>query len=256
MPAHLLAFDTSTEALAIGLAGPAGRELFNGPGGAQASATLLPRIRELLARHGLTVAGLAAVAYGRGPGAFTGLRTACSVAQGLAFGAGLPVLPIDSLMIVAEDARRQAGAGAADEVGVAMDARMGELYAARYRHTGRGWAVTMEPRLCDPAALVEAWRADPPALLAGNGAATLTPLMAGAQVLAETRDRAAALLALAEASFAAGGGVDAGAALPIYLRDKVALTSAERAEKADRAEQAGHDEGAAPAPRAEPGPRR
>lgn len=229
MSAHLLAFDTSTEALAIGLAGPAGDRVINGAGGAQASATLLPQIQDLLARQGLALADLAAIGYGCGPGAFTGLRTACSVAQGLALGAGLPVLAIDSLMIVAEDARAQAGPDAAGDVGVAMDARMGELYAARYRHTGAGWTVTMPPQLCDPAALVEVWRSDPPDLLAGSGVALLTPLMAGARVLAETQDRAAALLRLTQASHAAGAGIDAGAALPVYLRDKVAQTSAERA---------------------------
>jgi tRNA threonylcarbamoyladenosine biosynthesis protein TsaB len=235
MPAHLLAFDTSTEALAIGLAGPAGDRVFNGAGGAQASATLLPQIQDLLARQGLALADLAAIGYGCGPGAFTGLRTACSVAQGLALGAGRPVLAIDSLMIVAEDARAQAGPDAAGDVGVAMDARMGELYAARYRRTGTGWAVTMPPRLCDPVALVEAWRADPPALLAGSGVALLTPWLPWARVVAETRDRAAALLRLTQAGHAAGAGIDAGSALPVYLRDKVAQTSAERAERAAQA---------------------
>ena len=96
----------------------------------------------LLAEAGCTLAELDAIAFGCGPGAFTGLRTACSVAQGLAFGAGKPVLAVDSLMLVAHDARSQ---HAADEVWVAMDARMDEIYAAAYRWLGTRWAVLSTP---------------------------------------------------------------------------------------------------------------
>src|SRR5690349_14531885 len=102
---RLLAFDTSTEAMAIALVLPdGGIRAVDAAGGTLASAQLVPEIMGLLADAGCTLQQLDAIAFGRGPGAFTGLRTACSVAQGLALGAGKPVLAIDSLMLVAEQA--------------------------------------------------------------------------------------------------------------------------------------------------------
>ena len=101
-----LAFDTSTDRLSIAVTDGARVWQHSGAGGAQASSTLIPAILALLAEAGLQLGELDAIAFGRGPGSFTGLRTACAVAQGLAFGArqgaGMPVLPIDTLMAVAE----------------------------------------------------------------------------------------------------------------------------------------------------------
>src|SRR4051794_16897671 len=103
----ILAFDTSTETLSIALTD--GRQTWQhtGAGGAKASAALIPAVLALLAEAGLRLAELDAIAFGAGPGSFTGLRTACSVAQGLAFGADVPVLPVDTLLAVAEEARHQ-----------------------------------------------------------------------------------------------------------------------------------------------------
>src|SRR5437763_8038912 len=139
---RLLAFDTATERMSIAL-GAAGRVwTHEADGGAQASATLIPAILGLLAQAQLSLHELDAIAFGRGPGAFTGLRTACSVAQGLAFGAGKPVLPLDSLLLVAEDALAQAPA---NDCWVAMDARMDQVYAARYRWDGARWHTERDP---------------------------------------------------------------------------------------------------------------
>lgn len=244
MSAVLLAFDTSTEALSVALCWPQGGLAWNGEGGAQASAALVPRVRAQMAQAGLRWADLDAIAFGRGPGAFTGLRTACSVAQGLAHGAGRPVLPVDSLLIVAEDARaRTAPDNTPCDVGVALDARMGELYAARYRWDGTRWAVVCAPLLCAPAALPALWWPDGglPAALAGTGL-TMLPDKGADPALprqAQTDDRAAALMRLARAAWADGEAVEAAQALPVYLRDKVALTTAERAaQAADRGQPA------------------
>lgn len=235
MTARLLAFDTSTELLALALGTPAGQSLHLGPGGAKASAGLLPQVADMCQRAGLALQSLDAIAFGRGPGAFTGLRTSCAVAQGLALGLGCPVLPIDSLLIVAEDARAQAdqgGGGDADiDIGVAMDARMGEVYVARWRWQHGQWHAQEPSRLCTPEALVAAWVAAPPAWLAGSAWTVFGPrlqLPPGPRLLPREHDRAGALLRLAVAAHARGEGVDAALALPLYLRDKVALTTQER----------------------------
>lgn len=237
MMAGLLAFDTSTEVLAIALGTPTGHWVHQGAGGAQASANLLPQVKLLCERAGVALGALDAIAFGRGPGAFTGLRTSCAVAQGLALGLGCPVLPIDSLLIVAEDARAQTGPGNhADtdsdlDIGVAMDARMGEVYAARWCWQQGRWQLRDAPMLCTPEALVAAWSAQPPSWLAGSAWTVLGPrlaLPASPWLLPHEQDRAAALLRLAVAAHARGEGVDAALALPIYLRDKVALTTQER----------------------------
>jgi len=157
--------------------------------------------------------------FGRGPGAFTGLRTACAVAQGLAFGAGRPVLPVETLMAVAEDARARHGC---DRVVAALDARMDEVYAAAYRHDGRRWHREGPVTLGAPQALALA----DGYVLAGNvQAAYGDRLPAPALAAAPT---AAALLRLAPAALADGEAVPPEQALPLYVRDKVAQTTAER----------------------------
>ena len=230
----LLALDTSTDALAAALCTPAGRWHLNEVGGAQASARLIPALMGLLQTAGIGWPQLQAIAYGQGPGAFTGLRTACAVAQGLAFAHGTPLLPIDSLQIVAEDAHAQAaGKPASDTLWVAMDARMDEVYAAAYRRTAEPaaeWQVTEAPRLWTWPALADAWVAKPPAAVAGSACTAFAERLpfGTAQRWPEANNRAAALLRLAEAAWQHGRGIRAADALPLYLRDKVAQTTAER----------------------------
>lgn len=226
---NLLAFDTSTELLTVAVQRGERQWRHEGAAGAQASSTLIPAVRSLLAEAGLALADLQAIAFGRGPGSFTGLRTACAVAQGLAFGVGLPVLPIDTLAAVAEDARHAHGC---TRVLALLDARMNQVYAAPWLWTPQaGWTALEPATACAPQAL---------ALPAGDGAWTLAGnAMApyGALLPARLRDlpcvaaapRADALLRLAPGWLAAGRAVAAEQALPLYVRDKVALTVAERA---------------------------
>lgn len=229
MNARLLAFDTSTEVMAVALQCDAGLFTWNGPGGAAASAQLLPRIRALLQAAGVELADLQAIAFGRGPGAFTGLRTACAVAQGLAFGAALPVLPVDSLCIVAEGVRGEM-AQKPEDIDVVMDARMGEVYAGRLSWNGAGWQVLRAPALLALHELHAAWGADPPRCVAGSAVAAFGDrLRPGAALCtAGDIDRAAALMRVAQQAWRDRGGIDAAEALPLYLRDKVALTTEER----------------------------
>ncbi len=227
----VLAFDTATERMVVALATPAGHWLANMQGGAAASAALLPQATALLKNAGIGWRALDSVAFGRGPGAFTGLRTACAVAQGLGLALAKPLLAVDSLLIVAEDARTQAGAGEGFELWVAMDARMDEAYAGAFRYAAGGWQVLQPAALFTLPALAERWAAAPPSGVAGSALAAFgsrLPIGAAAQWPQE-HDRAAALLRCALALHAAGAGVDAADALPLYLRDKVALTTAERA---------------------------
>lgn len=226
----LLAIDTSTERLAVAAQAAGCRSSLDEAGGALASARLLPAVQSLLAGLGTRVAAMDAIAFGRGPGAFTGLRTACSVAQGLALGAGKPVLPIDSLAIVADDARAQLGSAAPDCITVAMDARMNEVYAATYRWTGTAWHTLQAPALWPLALLARQWLEQPPACIAGSALAAFGDQLptAGAPCVPAEQDRAGALLRLALQAWQAGQAIDPALALPLYLRDKVAQTTAER----------------------------
>jgi len=229
----LLAFDTATETLAVALCAHGRAWHHTAPGGAAASAGLLPAVHALLAQAGVALAQVQGVAFGRGPGAFTGLRTSCAVAQGLALGLGCPVWPLDSLLIVAEDARLQAPQPPSEalDLAVAMDARMDEVYAGRWRWAAGRWTPLDDTVLTTPSALAAAWAAAPPQRVAGSALAAFgarLALPAGVLAVAAEHDRAAALARLALAAWQAGPGLDAAQALPLYLRDKVAQTTAER----------------------------
>lgn len=229
---NLLAFDTSTEIMSVAVQATQDGRLqvwqHNAPGGAQTSATLIPTIQRLMAEAGLRFAELDAIAFGRGPGSFTGLRTACAVAQGLSFGAKVKVLAVDTLLAVAEEARwHYAAKQARMEVLTLLDARMDEMYAAGYVFDAGQWRARGEARLLRPEDLVyEAGCA-----LAGNVFAVHAErlrLPATAARL-DALPTAGALLRLAPALLAAGAAVAPDRALPHYIRDKVAKTTQERA---------------------------
>ena len=229
----LLSLDTSTQRLVIALGEGVRSFGIDEEGGARASARLLPAVIELLQRAGWALSRLDAVAFARGPGAFTGLRTAASAAQGLAFGLQRPVLPLDSLMIVAEAARLQEPTTVIDGrcVTVAMDARMDQIYVARYTCRGEGWQVDAPPALVDPETLAALWRESPPEVVAGSAPQVHSARLAlpsSARVVARLDRAADALGAVARAAWRDGLAVDPEAAQPLYVRDKVAFTTAER----------------------------
>lgn len=244
--ARFLAIDTSTDTLSIALgSGAPGNTAwtYTGPGAAQASLHLLPQVEQLLATSGWALRDLDAIVFGRGPGAFTGLRTACSVTQGLAYGSrsdrhpqGLPVLPVDSLLALAEAARAahlSEGRPMPRQIVALLDARMNEMYVAVYALAGERLHETSAPRLCAPADLVD-WLAaggwhGKDTLLAGNVFEVYREALRG--LSAEHRvalPSAEAMLRLAPSLLAAGAAVAAQDALPLYVRDKVARTTAER----------------------------
>ena len=226
---NLLAFDTSTETLSIAVQRGAQVLTHESAGGAQASATLIEQALALLHQAQLEPGQLHAIAFGRGPGAFTGLRTACAVAQGLAWGAGVPVLPIDTLLAVAENARQRHGITHALAW---LDARMGEVYAAPFIWQAGVWRALDSARVLAPENLALPAGAEPAAwALAGNAAAAcghrLPPELAALPEL-PAWPAATALLTLAAPMLAAGQALAADQALPLYVRDKVAQTTAER----------------------------
>ena len=225
-PRQWLAFDTSTEVLSIGLAANGQTDVRTLAGGAQASASLIPTAMEMLAQAGIGLPQLDAIVFGRGPGSFTGLRTACAVAQGLAFGANLPVLPVDTLLAVAEEARVLAGVHEQPLTVLALlDARMDEVYSAAYDWDGQRWTPRQPLQVGPPqhTLLPDA----PRVLLAGNAfEAYGQRLPVGERV--QALPTAAALLRLAPGLFAQGQAVPAEQAMPLYIRDKVAQTTAER----------------------------
>lgn len=222
---RLLALDTATDTLYLALQAHGQVWTRQSPGGAQASAELLPLVRALLAQAGLALSDVQALAYGQGPGAFTGLRTACSVVQGLALGAGRPVLALDTLAAVAESARRQ---GAQGRIWAMQDARMGEVYAAPYEWHDGHWTCGREQALYRPEVLADLAGA-PGVAWAGSALKVYPPLQQpGVPAWPDAVPDGAALLALAQAAWQAGLAMEASQALPLYVRDKVAQTTAER----------------------------
>lgn len=219
---RLLAFDSSTERLSIALAVP-GREprVHRGEGGAKASTALIPGVMELLQQAGVPLATLDAIVFGCGPGSFTGLRTACAVAQGLAFGAAVPVLPVETLLAVAQEARMRAGAS---RVLAVLDARMDQVYVAGYEWTGAGWHRDGPIQLSAPQDVLPraGWH------VAGNAFDAYPGRLATGAGRIDAWPDAEALLQLAPVLLSQGLGRPADEALPLYVRDKVAQTTDER----------------------------
>lgn len=182
---------------------------------------LLPMLEALCRRTGTGSSALEAVAYGAGPGSFTGLRIACGVAQGIAFAQGIPVLGISTLAALAQEAGEA-------QVLACLDARMQEVYVAALGRTETGW-VDLAPPQCLPPSAVTA----PPGDWIGAGSGFeaypgLAPRLGLQRVLPGAHPTAHAVAWLAAPRLSAGEGVDASLAMPIYLRDKVALTTLER----------------------------
>jgi tRNA threonylcarbamoyladenosine biosynthesis protein TsaB len=221
----ILAFEASTRRLSVALwsAGALLERSADVPnGGAE---RLLPWAGELLGEAGIALAQLDGIAFGAGPGGFTGLRLACGIAQGLAYGLDCPVAPVGSLAALA----LASGDG---RVIACLDARMNEVYIAAYVVAGDRVEEVMAPIVGagETASLPEGagWRG------AGDGFSTYGLLLAtrlGARLIAAdatASPTAAAVARLAAPLLASGSGVAAAAAMPLYIRDKVALTTAER----------------------------
>jgi tRNA threonylcarbamoyladenosine biosynthesis protein TsaB len=221
---RILAIDTSTDACSCALL--AGGELTwrHEVAPRRHAEILLPMIDELLRTAACPLRDLDAIAFGRGPGSFTGVRIAAGVTQGLALGASVPVVGISSLQTLAQGALRERGAR---RVLVALDARMGEVYWARFALDERGGMLACIDESVGPPAEVRVPAGSGPWWGSGSGfAAYARELRAAiAAELAETEPlrlpHAADTIALARPLVERGEVVDAARALPVYLRDRV-----------------------------------
>jgi tRNA threonylcarbamoyladenosine biosynthesis protein TsaB len=219
---RLLALDTSTEACSAALALDGETRLRFTLTERSHAELILPMIDSLLAEAGMTLQHLDAIAFGRGPGGFTGLRIAAGAAQGLAYGAGLPVAPVSSLAATAEQVPAAAGA----RILVCNDARMGESYWAVFERAADGSIAALGPEHVGPPVAV-AMGVTGLRHAAGNAIARFPELRdrivaAGLQVHDGLYPRADAIARLGAIEIAAGRGVDAWQALPVYVRDDVA----------------------------------
>jgi tRNA threonylcarbamoyladenosine biosynthesis protein TsaB len=233
---NLLAIETSTEFCSLAVSRGDRVQTRHFAAAQSHGEWVLESARELIAQSGLRLPDLDGIAFGQGPGSFTGLRIACGVTQGLALALSIPVKGIGTLCALAEESGR-------DKVVACLDARMGEVYHAAYRRmpssgtTGgehwQAWQEVLPPGLYKPQSVPlvegEGWTGSGSGFAAHG--ATLAAVYGGriAETQPELSPTARAVLAMARPYFEAGEGMDAAMALPVYLRDKVALTSRERA---------------------------
>ncbi|MNQ22282.1 tRNA threonylcarbamoyladenosine biosynthesis protein TsaB [compost metagenome] len=221
----LLALDTATEACSVALLHD-GQVISHYEVIPRLHAQrLLPMIKDLLAQAGVPLAALDAIAFGRGPGAFTGVRIAVGVVQGLAFALDRPVLPVSNLAVLAQRAQREHGAS---QVAAAIDARMDEIYWGCYRSDNGEMRLAGAEVVAPPEQVALPRDATGDWFGAGTGWGTfaaripLTPCAQDGAMLPHAED----LLSLARFAWARGEALVADEALPVYLRDKVATPKA------------------------------
>ncbi|HTF16305.1 MAG TPA: tRNA (adenosine(37)-N6)-threonylcarbamoyltransferase complex dimerization subunit type 1 TsaB [Burkholderiales bacterium] len=226
---NLLAIDTSTDFCSV--AASRGEALFSRhePAGQRQAERILDMIDQVLIEARLEIAQIQGIAYGAGPGSFTGLRIAAGVTQGLALARGIGVVGVGTLLALVEEAAEEA---AHDRIIACLDAHKGEVYHAAYRRAGAGWEEVSAPGLYKPDAVPLASGRD--WLGCGDGFAAYRARLGArlgesvSSIRPDTAPTARAVLKLAVPRFAAGEARDAAAAVPVYLRDKVALKTSER----------------------------
>ncbi|MDR2016676.1 MAG: tRNA (adenosine(37)-N6)-threonylcarbamoyltransferase complex dimerization subunit type 1 TsaB [Burkholderiales bacterium] len=232
----VLALETSTHWLSVAVGDAAGwvtRDIEVGPGH---SGRILPLAQEALEEARTSLKQIDAIAFGAGPGSFTGVRIACGVAQGLALGVGVPLVPVCSLLAVAEAARTKHGI---ERVCVVTDARMREVYAAAWRHQAGAWDEVMAPMVVRPeeaaacfGKIIEATEGEEAWSVVGDGLIAYPELgtaLPWQNIEENMRPTAQTVGVLALAAWTRGDVVTAAEAVPLYVRQRVALTSAERA---------------------------
>lgn len=223
---NILGLESSTEQGSVALS--CNGEVFQQAwqGGRGHAEGILKQVSALLAQHSLSLAQLDAIAFSQGPGSFTGVRTACGMAQGLSLGANVPLVPVPTLMVLAEAAKAQ-------RVVTILDARMGQVYLAAYeRDEQANWNTVIQPQLAAPDSLPQlpgpAWE------IIGNGVGLCSSLLENqwhgqwVNTRPECYPEARNLLTIAARQLSMGHTCLPEEVAPLYLRDKVALTVEER----------------------------
>jgi tRNA threonylcarbamoyladenosine biosynthesis protein TsaB len=225
---RLLAIETSTEYCSVALWQDGNLSERCELVGQKHSEVLMEMLDALLKSAGIKVMQVDGIAFGKGPGSFTGVRIACGVTQGLALGADVEVVGVCTLEALAEASGR-------DKVIAALDARMSELYLAAYEKREGEWTVVIQPCLCKaevaPVLSGEGWYGVGSGFAANGVAlrARYSEQLSGVDEKAVPQ--ASAVVRIGAREFAKGNSVDAALALPLYLRDKVALKTSERPAK-------------------------
>ena len=223
----ILAIETSADLASVALLHDGALSVLTATGATTHSQSILPMIQQLFSNAKVGLMDCDCIAFGAGPGSFTGVRTACSVAQGLAFGIGAPVVAINTLEALAQACFEKTGAR---EIVPLLDARMGEVYWAQYDFSS-GLRTVIAPRLSAPALMV----AQGAVVACGNGLSACSGQFSEQNTFAaihpEIMPHAAIIAQLAQHALIAGLQVAAKDAQPIYLRNHVALTTAERMQK-------------------------
>jgi len=222
MSVKLLGLDTAGPRCSVALLLDGKLAELDAPAERVQAESVLPMVERLLAEAGMVLTELDAIAFGRGPGAFTGLRVATSVAQGLAYGAGLPVLPVSDLAALAAAAMRL---HPVDKVIACLDARMHEVYWAAYARAPVGLTALTDEALSPPGEVSAPgpgpWFAAGPGWSA-YGDVLKSRVLRLAGLDASLLPGAGDIARLAEEDFRQGRAVAPERALPVYLRDKVA----------------------------------
>lgn len=222
----IISIDTSSDIASVAVLHNGNIRTASHEGFSTHSMSVLPMLASLLEVEKLTLQDCDAIAFGCGPGSFTGLRTACGVVQGIAFGLRLPVIPITTLEAMAESCRQKAGS---THILPLLDARMHEIYWAEYVYENDGWQTVVEPQL---SAISDIHPKKDGSIFCGNGLTAypedLKNIVAGSKQMPDIFPDAASIASLAAVRFSQGDIIPVEQVQPLYLRNKVALKTVER----------------------------
>lgn len=217
----ILVLDTATEACSVALFHHENTTFLDELSPRTHTQRILPMLDELLSQAGISLKEVDVLGFGRGPGSFTGVRVGVGIAQGLAMGAELPVVPVSNLLAMAEAAYQQQGA---TEVVALIDARMNEVYFAQFSRSEKGWQMLVAEQVCSPEkAIAQIQAARQPTVVGTGWAAYLQFSAANLPLVVSdiTLPSARFMLPLVQQAVAQGKTQSAMEIEPVYLRNEV-----------------------------------